>query len=264
MSNIIKSKNAEKSLAETKKIGIRKLFDENAFQDLTFGNETDKPLVDEAPQIEKLIQQELEDAKQQAKQIIAEAQEEAEIIKGQMDEKQNQLEQDIEIAINNSQQQGFNEGFEQGKQSGFEEYSNLITEAKTIVQRAEEDYLQVIEQAEPVILDLASTLCYRIIGKGLELDEELWNSMLHQVMLEVREHENVKIYVHPLWYERTLLQKDELQRMLSHTEKLYIYPDAGLEEQGCLIETKFGRIDATIDSQLRQLKTQLFEKLREE
>jgi flagellar assembly protein FliH len=258
---VIKSLFTEQATNETKTIEIRKLFDEVVQSNLSENIEIDTE--HRAAQTAEEIKQRLLEAEEKANQIISKAEQDADTIRAEMEDKKTQLEQEVELAIREGQQQGFEQGIEQGKEAAYQEYLEQINEAKGIVQRSHEDYLQTIEEAEPVIVELATSLCQRIIGSTLQTNQDLWASMIKQVMLEVREHENVKIYVHPEWYETTVQQKNELEQLLSHTENLYIYPDAGLEKEGCIVETKYGRIDATVDSQLNQLKTQLLEKMRE-
>lgn len=44
----------------------------------------------------------------------------------------------------------------------------------------------------------------------------------------------------------------------------YIYPDEELSEMDCIIESANGRIDASIDSQLEEIKNKLIELLESE
>ncbi|WP_165763858.1 flagellar assembly protein FliH [Halalkalibacter urbisdiaboli] len=262
MSKLIKSLYTESTNLKSKTIAIQKVFDRQLTPEVedSSDNVNIEEIISETEEKARLL---LQEAEEKAREIVDKAEANAQAIQTQMNEQRMDLELEIEKAVNEGRQHGFDEGVLQGKEAGYQEYLSLINEAQEMIKRAQDDYNQTVEQAEPVILELAVTLCQRVIGSKLETDEELWTSMLHQVMLEVREHENVKVYVHPIWYEQTLHQKAELQRLLSHTEHLYIYPDAGLEENGCIIETKFGRIDATIDNQLKHLKAQLMEKIRE-
>src|SRR5690606_25122513 len=114
----------------------------------------------------------------------------------------------------------------------------LINEAKEVIHQSETQFEKTIDSASPVIIELAAALAKRIVGTEMDRNDDVWSMLLQQVMLEVREHEQVKIYVHPNWYDKTIQQKEELEQLLSRTEKLYIYPDAGLQENGCIVETK--------------------------
>ncbi len=206
---------------------------------------------------------ELEEAKQFATRLREEAEKEAMQIREAIEREKEAARAEIEAAIENGRQEGYKEGFAQGQIDGKNTYEETIIKAQQIVRLAEREYEKTIESAEHVIIELATELARRVIGKRVTEDETIWTSMLEQVMTEVREHEDVKLYVHPDWYEHTVQQKQELEQLLSRTEKLFIYPDAGLEENGCIVETRYGRIDATIDRQLLELKKQLLQKLEE-
>jgi flagellar assembly protein FliH len=46
--------------------------------------------------------------------------------------------------------------------------------------------------------------------------------------------------------------------------ELYIFPDDELEESSCIIESENGRMDASVDSQLQEIKVKLTELLEGE
>ncbi len=170
----------------------------------------------------------------------------------------------MQALIAEAKESGYQEGYNQGEENGYREYRAKLEQARQIVRRASDDYEQVIVDAEPVILELAQALCERMLRVKLKEEHSLWMKLLAQVMQEVREHEQVKIYVEPVWFEWTLQQKEELKRLLLRAESLHIYPDADLPENGCIVETEFGRLEASLDSQLTELKKQLLESLKEE
>lgn len=263
LSRVIKSHNTIPASEQSKTISIKKLFQEDG--PAVEESEADNELIKQrsAAELEKEMEQKLSQAESKARQTVAEADDYAEQVRSQIEAERQQAEQQLQEAFEEARQQGYNAGFSEGQEAGRQTYDGFITEAQEIIASSQADYARTIESAEPVMIDLAVALAQRILGKKLEEDHENWAALLKQVMLEVREHEHVKIYVHPHWYTLTLQQKAELEQLLSHTEQLYIYPDSGLPENGCVVESKYGRIDATLDRQLEQLKVQLLEKWKE-
>ncbi|MFC0558606.1 flagellar assembly protein FliH [Halalkalibacter alkalisediminis] len=265
MSKIIKSLHSPHASTETKQITIRNLFEEGIFNKLEINSETkkdsEKMIILEERQ--KQIEIEIAEAQKKAKQVLAEAKEQASRVLEQAELERQQAHLKIEEARAEAMNQGYQEGLEHGQSEGFQSYSNLIQQARAIIAQSEQEYEKTLDSAEPVIVELATAVARRMIDVQLTENQEIWSSLLKQVMTEVREHENVRIYVHPDWFERTTHQKEELEQLLSHTENLFIYPDAGLMKNGCVIESKYGRIEATIDKQLEELKRQLLEKLKE-
>lgn len=263
LSRVIKSHNTIPATEQSKTISIKKLFQQDVSPVEEVETDYEQSKQRSAAEIEEEIEQKLAQAESQAQRTVAEADDYAQQVRHAFETERQQAEQQLQEAFEEARQQGYNAGFSEGQEVGRQTYVELIADAQKIIASSQTDYARTIESAEPVMVELAVALAQRILGTKLEENPDNWSALLKQVMLEVREHENVKIYVHPHWYTQTLQQKAELEQLLSHTEQLYIYPDSGLPENGCVVESKYGRIDATLDQQLEQLKVQLLEKWKE-
>lgn len=263
LSRIIKSTNAVDQKQKPRTITVRNFYEEHLASHEENEHSEQMMTAKNDEQMVQNIEKELSEAKEQAKEIIQTAQEEASALQEQLQYEREQAELEIQQSIKAGHEKGYEDGFTQGTMDAKKSYEEKIAQATSIIQESEREFEKTIDSAQPIIIELAAALARRMIGIKLEEQEDIWSSLLTQVMQEVREHEHVKLYVHPDWYEQTLRQKDELEQLLSHTEKLFIYPDAGLMPNGCVVESKYGRIDATIDRQLQQLKQQLLAKLEE-
>ncbi|MCK0470752.1 flagellar assembly protein FliH [Halalkalibacter sp. APA_J-10(15)] len=269
MSKIIKSTHSNANQASKKTISIIKRFQRD--DEISHSQENDNNLENEQGNTEEdekntlnRLKKDIEQQKAEAEAILHQAHQEADDIRQQIKEQLEHAEQEKDQLFEQAKQNGYEEGFSKGQNDGLQSYNELIDQAKNIVTQSEQQFNHRIEEAEPLIIELATALAKRIIGNQLIDDQQNWTSMLKQVINEVREHEDVKIYVHPDWYELTVSQQEELVQLLSHCDHLFIYPDAGLMKHGCVIETKHGRIDASMDRQLKELKTQLLAKLKED
>ncbi len=261
LSKIIKSTYTVDRGIKPRTIKIRPLVQED-IQDFEQWEEADD-ISNVVETVQQKAEEELAQARTYAEQLRAQAEEETRKIQEELELERQTAQAEIEHALAAAREEGYAVGFEQGQQDGRQSYDKLITQAKEMIEVSEREFERTIDTAEPIIIELASALAQRVVGKAITEDESIWASMLTQVMSEVREHEHVKLYVHPDAYTQTVDQKEELEQLLSHTEKLFIYPDAGLIQNGCIVESKYGRIDATIDRQLQELKKQLLAKLEE-
>ncbi|WP_170885621.1 flagellar assembly protein FliH [Bacillus alkalicellulosilyticus] len=205
----------------------------------------------------------LEEAKQQAEMIIKNGQEEIEQLRSQLEYERQQTYDDLEAMKQEAMQQGYQQGFAQGEMAGKEQCNELISEAYTVIEASKKDYIDRVEKAEAVIIDLALAISKKMIPQIITENNEAWSSLLKEAINEVRDHSEVKVFVHPTMYERTLQHKDELLNLLNRSEELYIYPDSSLYELDCILETPFGRVDASVDSQLSEIKAHLHERLKE-
>jgi len=198
----------------------------------------------------------LAEANQKAEEIVRQAQED-------IQKQQVQWEQEKQQLIDETTKNAYEEGYEQGKNDAFREYEQLVEEAKNIVDTARNDYQEQIEKSEETILNLGLKVAEKILGKKLEEDPTTFLSIVHSVIQEVKELEQVALYVHPEQYSTVIDQKNELEMIVDHHAELSIYPKNGLQPYQCYVESPFGRVDASIDSQLEELRTKLFNLLRE-
>ncbi len=206
----------------------------------------------------------IEQAKREAQAIKQEAEKYYQSVKQQLLQEQEHWHTEKQQLASVAQQEGYEAGFTQGKEEALNRYHELINEAQRIVETANEQFYEQIEAAKETIFLIGLKVAERIIGEKLAENSEYFLSLVKRAIKEVREQSEVKIYVHPFYYETLVQQKDELKAVFNQEVDLFIYPDEQLEEKGCMIETPFGRIDASVDTQLQQIKEKLLERLEEE
>ncbi|GAF63715.1 flagellar assembly protein FliH [Bacillus sp. TS-2] len=256
MSNIIKS-SFTKSKDQDREILIQSL---ERVLPRTMISEESQPSFEERENESKLM---LEQARLESKQLLDRATIEIEQRRQDFDLEKEEMLKEIEKLKEEAIRSGYQSGYEQGSEKALEDFNNQLEQANHIVQLAEDDYQKKLEELQPEMIQLAHALTKKVIGKELSTNSEIWDSMLFQIIQEVREHQKIKIYVESNWYEHTLKQKEEIKQLLSHTQELAIYPDSSLPEHGCTIETELGRMEASLDLQLNELKAQLQEVLQE-
>lgn len=266
MSRVIKSPYTQTAEGKKRVIQLKPLKEELQY----FDNSNN--LSEEAPV--KTI--DLREVEVQAGEIIRNAEKEAiSILRGAESELQEIIHQievekqnwDIEKEhwIEGAKHDGYGAGFEAGKQDGLNEFKALINTAKDTVSISKQDYLKNVEQSETTILHLGLKAAEKIIGFTLELNEDVFLNLVKQVIKEVKDHQDVQIHIHPKYYGLLISQKEEIKAYFNNpTTELYIFPDDELKETDCIIESSFGRIDASIDSQLNELKLKLLQILEGE
>ncbi|WP_108669692.1 flagellar assembly protein FliH [Peribacillus acanthi] len=206
------------------------------------------------------IEELLEQARQQAIKIIQEANLEAENILLQVKQEKEYWEHEEKPRmIEQARNEGFGLGTEEGRNRGYSEMQSSIELAKEVVDLAKLDYQSHIDSSEGTILELGLKVAEKIINKRLEMSEEDFYSIVKKAMKEARDYKDIQLHVHPIHYGFLLSQKDELLSLFPKETNLYIYPDDELTESNCIIESSNGRIDASVDSQLDEVRRKLFE-----
>ena len=173
-----------------------------------------------------------------------------------------QLNQQVEQTFNEAAEDGFNQGYQKGVEEGKNQFDEKIQQARQMGEMARQDVIRRIEEAEPDILELSVAVASRILGTTIEANPETWLHMVKQAIYEVREQQEVKVYVPPDWYPMTLQGQKELQEVAVHVGELIILPDEQLSGHQCILETPFGRVDASMDTQLLEIRHALFEVLK--
>ncbi|MBE4908730.1 flagellar assembly protein FliH [Bacillus luteolus] len=156
-----------------------------------------------------------------------------------------------------AKKEGYSYGLAEGKQEGLDEYKTLIAEAREIIDISKQEYSTLINSSEETILKIGLKVAKKIITKELNDNNEDFLLIVRKAIKEVSEYTQIQIQVHPRYFELLLNQKEELRNLFNKETELSIYPNEELQETGCVIESSFGRIDASVDSQLIEIKHKL-------
>ncbi|MFP7169125.1 flagellar assembly protein FliH [Terribacillus sp. 7520-G] len=202
-------------------------------------------------------QQHIKDAKDEAEQILTSARQAVEKERSQWESQKRDL-------MEQAQLEGYQKGFAAGQQEGLQSYESKLEEAKQLVELAQQDYKETVEASEDALLDLGLKLAEKIMHQTLTADPESYLALVKGAIADWKERSDLRLYVHPDSYELVLQQKEELALLTGKDFELMIMPQHDLPSGGCILETKHGRIDASIDSQLAVLREKLFELRREE
>lgn len=206
----------------------------------------------------------IKQAQQEADSIVAEARAFQEQVENQLQQQKLNWEQEAILLSNQAQQSGYEAGLQEGRTNGYHEAMGFIQEAQQVVNASKEDYRRKIESSEQTILELGLKVAERILGDHLADNPEYFMSVVKRALKEARDYREIQLHIHPSYYEFLLSQKEDLLLVFPKETELYIYPDADLSEQSCIIESANGRIDATVDAQLKEMKEKLFEMLESE
>ncbi|QQZ07949.1 flagellar assembly protein FliH [Heyndrickxia vini] len=248
MSRIIKSRTSVNENRVGKVIGIKDIsqFDPNGEIELDGQLEIEKKKI-------------LEHFQHQAKEILLAAEQNAEEIRKSVEIERNEWIEEKARLVEEAKSEGYQHGFSEGQKQGFDQYKHLIETANQITDEMRQEFLRHIESSEKVILDLGIKAAEKILQETLMEHPSSFVSLVKQVVKEARENKDVHIYIHPNQFSLVIQSKEELDALFLNNQQCYLYPDDQLNEYQCLIETSHGRIDASIDSQLSELKLKLME-----
>ncbi|KML10491.1 flagellar assembly protein FliH [Bacillus safensis] len=200
----------------------------------------------------------LSDAEDQASRILEQANSELEKTMAEINQRRTDFEEERMQLIEEAKQAGYQEGFQKGEADANMQYQAILDQANDIVSLARQDYEEKIESSAEQIVELAFELAKRV-WYAAEDTKDQFLSLVKQVITEVKEYDDISIYVDPEHYDHVMEYKDELIRILQKDTHLAIYSDEKAPKGTCYVETSFGKVEASVDTQMNQLKEKLLE-----
>lgn len=214
---------------------------------------------------ERLTAEMLEDAKEFAEKQVRDASEEAERMLQDAQEQidrwwQEQREQD-EHLTEALRAQGFQQGFEEGRAQAERDLQvkieEMMKEAQAVLQEAYVAKEQIIQEAEPFLVELACGIAEKVIDKQLTVEPEQTIELIRQSLSRKREQGQIALCVAPDQFSFVQAAREELALSIDSQAELQILPDATVRDKGCVIRSSFGSVDARIDTQLAEIKKEL-------
>lgn len=198
--------------------------------------------------------EEIESTKKELKQLQSEKERLLQSVQEEIETEKHNWQKEKEHWIEQAKQEGYNAGFALGKEDGYSQYKALIDQANSIIQSAREDYYQTVEQNEETIIHLAMHTAEKILQQKIADKPEMFINIVRTAIQDIKDQSNITIYLHPANYQFVLQQKEELMRLLEKEAALSIHINERLAENACIIEHPYGQIDASVDTQLTQIR----------
>ncbi|OCA83837.1 flagellar assembly protein FliH [Pseudobacillus wudalianchiensis] len=258
MSRIIKSHRAERTSEANKEIKVK------VFHSPPPDSDQGEGLSNQTVYFEEDKKRILEEAEAATRDMIAQAEQQRREIEQAIESEKQSWEAEKQALVEQAYEEGFQAGQAQGRKAGYDDYIELIETAKEAVECSKKEYEMNVQRSEKLILDIAIKSAERITSQKLQEDEQAFLTMIKQALKDMPDQKEIQIHVHPAHYSFVVSQKEEIDAMFPIDTLCYIYPNEKLEEDGCYIETSHGRIEIGLDSQLQQLRKQLFELLEGE
>lgn len=168
-----------------------------------------------------------------AQDLLARAQEEAAAIRAE-----------AQAEYAREKERGYRDGLEQGKAEMAERVVATLSQSNL--------YFAKLESA---IIDVVVKSTRRVIGEFS--DRERVERIVVKALELLRTQNNVRIKVPPAQAEALKARVESLLAAFPRIQLLDVQTDPRLPEDGCVLETELGVIDATVETQLRAIQKAL-------
>lgn len=212
-------------------------------------SEQEKKILANQREIEKL-QKKLEELRVEAGKILDDAEEQAEeIINNAKAEAETQYESLIQSYME--------QGYEEGRQTATKECDDLKATLERRIRENEENYEKQVSELEPAFVEILIKYVEKLTGIYAGERPEVIMHVIHQAMTKQTSCRNFIIRVSPQDYGNVINQQPEINLWLPEGSQVEVVEDKTLKEGGCLIETDTRIFDCSIETQLRSLKEDL-------
>ncbi|MGB9712792.1 MAG: FliH/SctL family protein [Dissulfurimicrobium sp.] len=150
---------------------------------------------------------------------------------------------DIETEAYN---QGYAQGQKDGEALGRKQYETRCARLKDVVSAIQSQAVAVIDKYEPQLVRLCMEISKAVIHREIETRPETIALCLKEAFKQVVEGSPLNIRLNPRDVE---IASDFIEReaRIAGGHPVNLTPDSRIDPGGCIIETDFGLIDATVD-----------------
>lgn len=188
-----------------------------------------------------VIDREVLEAGDKAKQVILEAREEADRVRQDAREVLEQVNQEME----RSKKEGFDKGYQEGMEKGLE----MLIRVKELRQK-------LFTENEREMVKLVFEIAKKIIGREFsENDKAIMNVI--RLALSDAVGEKITVRLNPKDYGTIKKTEKEWIASLESGKTLSFREDDEVQPGGCVVDTEIGTIDAQLDTQLNAIKKAL-------
>jgi flagellar assembly protein FliH len=167
------------------------------------------------------------------------------------------VEHEAHLAI--IERDAFAKGYAQGERAGVEAGNRrgdaMVRRLGETLEELASLRQTLLRQSERQLVQLALALARRIVRREIASDEELLTALARVALDRLGDAGQATIRLHPDDFGRVAARGAE-QWAASHVT---VVADPGVSRGGCLVESPFGFVDATIDAQFQELARALFD-----
>jgi len=203
---------------------------------------------------QEFAERQIREASEEAQRLLAEAEQQIDAWWKERRLQDEDLSETLKI-------EGFNQGYSEGAAKAELEMKELLekatAEASELLQLAHRAKEDLIQEAEPFLVELSCSIAEKILDHQLTIEPDFTLELIRKNLARKREKGLISLCVAPEHFEFVYGAREELSLAIDSQAELQILPDATVKDRGCVIRSSFGSVDARIDTQLAEIKKEL-------
>jgi len=169
-----------------------------------------------------------------------------------------EVSENMKLKAKRLEEQAYFKGFEKGEKEGLESARSRIEslfsslkEALLGLQKVKKEILLVSEREA---VELALAIARKIVCQEVATDRNVVLNVVKESLRKVVDHKKIKIRLCPDDLQFMNDVKTQIPGLTEDFEKVIFEADKSIMNGGCIIDTRFGDIDARIDRQLQAVE----------
>jgi flagellar assembly protein FliH len=150
-------------------------------------------------------------------------------------------------------------GYDEGLKKGFDEAYRKFQEEGAGRLRQFDQFLQACDGAkdeifranERYLIDLVFRVARMVLLKDLSADRDYVLRLAKELLERIGVRENITVRVHPNEMATAGMLREGLEKALGQLKNLNIEGSPQVQQGGCMIETEWNAIDASVETQLK-------------
>lgn len=145
------------------------------------------------------------------------------------------------------------EGYRAGVERAEHDMAGRLSAVATLAEGAVGARAEFLRRCEPEVIELVFEIARKVIGEHLALNKEAIAEVARRALSIAGQAELYYLHLHP--DDAELVEKHLCRDTLGMP--LQVVPDERLNSGDCLVRTAYGRVDAGVEAQLREIRGQM-------
>jgi flagellar assembly protein FliH len=163
------------------------------------------------------------------------------------------------------EKEAYEKGFAQGEVNGMElgrkRFEILVEQFQKLLQEMSQKRMDLYRSYEIDLIHLTFSVIKKIIQQEISMHEDIIKYTLREAFKYVVDRQKIIIRLNPTDYQYITSSSLGDPFLKESIEGIKLMEDPKIKRGGCFIETSFGDIDATIESQIEEIASFIFEKI---
>jgi flagellar assembly protein FliH len=160
------------------------------------------------------------------------------------------------------EKEAYEKGFAQGEKDGIElghkKTEVVLQQLRSLLAEMERQRNVLYHNFGREMVHLILGIAQKVLHREIVMKEDDITQTLQRAITQVVDRKKVIVHLHPADYQALADHPDSVPYAQGAEQGLKIVADPGIQRGGCLLETSFGDVDATIDAQLGCVAEQIW------